>query len=221
MKVLIVGCGRLGSELAHLLHQHGNEVSIIDLEESAFDILKPDFKGHLVTGDACSQDVLKRAGIETADAVAAVTSSDSVNLVIGRVAKEFFNKKNVVARNFEPKVSEIFHFFNLEIISGTSWSASRLEEMILNEQFKVIYSFGDGAVDYYQVIVPENMVGKKVKDLELKPGEAILASITRSGRSFIPSMDDELEENDHLNFSATHTGIESLRKKLMNREQEV
>mgnify|MGYP000937148564 CR=1 FL=1 len=221
MKVLIVGCGRLGSELAHLLHQHGNEVSIIDLEESAFDILKPDFKGHLVTGDACSQDVLKRAGIETADAVAAVTSSDSVNLVIGRVAKEFFNKKNVVARNFEPKVSEIFHLFNLEIISGTSWSASRLEEMILNEQFKVIYSFGDGAVDYYQVIVPENMVGKKVKDLELKPGEAILASITRSGRSFIPSMDDELEENDHLNFSATHTGIESLRKKLMNREQEV
>lgn len=221
MKVLIVGCGRLGSELAHLLHQHGNEVSIIDLEESAFDILKPDFKGHLVTGDACSQDVLKRAGIETADAVAAVTSSDSVNLVIGRVAKEFFNKKNVVARNFEPKVSEIFHLFNLEIISGTSWSASRLEEMILNEQFKVIYSFGDGAVDYYQVIVPENMVGKKVKDLESKPGEAILASITRSGRSFIPSMDDELEENDHLNFSATHTGIESLRKKLMNREQEV
>jgi trk system potassium uptake protein TrkA len=221
MKVLIVGCGRLGSELAHLLYQHGNEVSIIDLEESAFEILKPGFKGHLVTGDACSQDVLKRAGIETADAVAAVTSSDSVNLVIGRAAKEFFNIKNVVARNFEPKVSEIFHLFNLEIISGTSWGASRLEEMILNEQFKVIYSFGDGAVDYYQVIVPENWVGKKVQDLELKPGEAILASITRSGRSFIPSMDDELEADDHLNFSATHTGIESLRNKLMNQEQEV
>lgn len=221
MKVLIVGCGRLGSELAHLLYQHGNEVSIIDLEESAFGILKPGFKGHLVTGDACSQDVLKRAGIETSDAVAAVTSSDTINLVIGRVAKEFFNIKNVVARNFEPKVSEIFHLFNLETISGTSWGASRLEEMILNEQFKVIYSFGDGAVDYYQVIVPENWVGKKVKELELTPGEAILASITRSGRSFIPSMDDQFEVDDHLNFSATHTGIESLRKKLINQEQEV
>ena len=221
MKVLIVGCGRLGSELAHLLHQHGNEVSIIDLEESSFEMLKPGFKGHLVTGDACSQDVLKRAGIETADAVAAVTSSDSVNLVIGRVAKEFFNIKNVVARNFEPKVSEIFHLFNLEIISGTSWGASRLEEMILNEQFKVIYSFGDGAVDYYQVIIPENWVGKKVRDLELQPGEAILASITRSGRSFIPSIDDEFEVDDHLNFSATHAGIESLRKKIMKQEQEV
>ena len=221
MKVLIVGCGRLGSELAHLLHQHGNEVSIIDLEESSFEMLKPGFKGHLVTGDACSQDVLKRAGIETADAVAAVTSSDSVNLVIGRVAKEFFNIKNVVARNFEPKVSEIFHLFNLEIISGTSWGASRLEEMILNEQFKVIYSFGDGAVDYYQVIIPENWVGKKVRDLELQPGEAILASITRSGRSFIPNIDDEFEVDDHLNFSATHAGIESLRKKIMKQEQEV
>ncbi len=221
MKVVIVGCGRLGSELAHLLYAHEIELSIIDLEESAFEKLKPGFKGHLVTGDACSQDVLKRAGIETADAVAVVTSSDSINLVIGRVAKEFFNIKNVVARNFDPKVSEIFQLFNLEIISGTSWGASRLEEMILNEQFKVIYSFGDGAVDYYQVIVPENWVGKKVRDLKLTPGEAILASITRSGRSFIPSMDDNFEEGDHLNFSATHSGIESLRNKLMNQEQEV
>jgi trk system potassium uptake protein TrkA len=221
MKVLIVGCGRLGSELAHLLYQHGNEVSIIDLEESAFEMLKPGFKGHLVTGDACSQDVLKRAGIESADAVAAVTSSDSANLVIGRVAKEFFNIKNVVARNFEPMVSEIFHLFNLETISGTSWGASRLEEMILNEQFKVIYSFGDGAVDYYQVIIPENWVGKNVKDLELKPGEAILASITRCGRSFIPGIDEEFEADDHLNFSATHAGIESIRKKIMKQGQEV
>ncbi|MBW6473867.1 MAG: NAD-binding protein [Anaerolineaceae bacterium] len=221
MKVIIVGCGRLGSELAHLLFQHQNEVSMIDLEESAFEILKPDFRGHLVVGDALSQDVLKRAGIETADAVAAVTSVDAINLVIGKVAKEIFNIRNVVARNFEPSVGEIFELFNLEVISGTSWGASRLEEMILNEQFKVVYSFGNGAVDYYQVIVPEKWVGKKVADLEQNPGQSILASITRYGKSFIPNMDDVLEADDHLHFSATHAGIEALRLKFGNLTQEV
>ena len=221
MKVLIVGCGRLGSELAQLLFQHGNEVSIIDLEESAFDILKPSFRGRFVEGDALSQDVLKRAGIESVDAVAAVTSDDATNLVIGRVAKEIFKIRNVVARNFEPSVGKIFELFNLETISGTSWGASRLEEMILNEQFKVVYSFGDGAVDYYQVIVPEHWVGKKVTDLGQNPGQSVLTSITRCGKSFIPNMDDVLESDDHLYFSATHVGIEALRQKFGNTDQEV
>lgn len=221
MKVLIVGCGRLGSELAHLLVEHGNEVAIIDQEESAFNILKPGFRAHLITGDALSQDVLKRAGIETADAVAAVTSIDAINLVVGRVAKEIFKIRNVVARNFEPSVSDIFDLFKLEVISGTNWGASRLEEMILNEQFKVVYSFGDGTVDYYEVIVPEQWGGKKVTDLNQDPLQSVLASITRNGKSFIPKMDDVLEIDDHLHFSATHQGIETLRFKLATPKQEV
>ncbi len=221
MKVLIVGCGRLGSELAHLLVEHGNEVAIIDQEESAFNILKPGFRAHLITGDALSQDVLKRAGIETADAVAAVTSIDAINLVVGRVAKEIFKIRNVVARNFEPSVSDIFDLFKLEVISGTNWGASRLEEMILNEQFNVVYSFGDGTVDYFEVIVPEQWGGKKVADLNQDPLQSVLASITRNGKSFIPKMDDELEIDDHLHFSATHQGIETLRFKLATPKQEV
>jgi len=221
MKVIIVGCGRLGSELAHLLHQHGNEVALIDLDESAFSILKPDFRGHLVEGDALSLDVLKRAGIETADAVAAVTSNDAINLVIGRIAKEIYNIRNVVARNFEPNIGELFEQFNLEVISGTSWGASRLEEMILNEQFKVVYSFGDGAVDYYQVIITKPWVGKKVSDLNMISNQCVLASITRCGKSFIPNTNDVFEEDDHLHFSATHEGIAALRTKLMGQEQEV
>ena len=221
MKVLIVGCGRLGSELAHLLFEHKHEVSIIDLEKSAFNILKPDFRCHFVEGDALNQDVLKRAGIETADAVAAVTSNDSVNLVIGKVAHDIFNIKNVVARNFEPEIADLFEIFNLEVISGTSWGASRLEEMILNEQFKVVYSFGDGAVDYYQVIVPDHWIGKKVSDIHQQPGQSILVSITRFGKAFIPDMDDVFEAGDHLHFSATHFGIETIRNQFGPLEQEV
>ena len=205
-----------------LLVDHGNEVSMIDLEESAFGKLKPGLSRHISsTGDALSQDVLKSAGIETADAVAAVTSVDAINLVIGRVAKEIFHIRNVVARNFEPSVADVFELFNLEVISGTSWGASRLEEMILNEQFKVVYSFGDGTVDYYEVIVPEEWSGKKISDLEQNPVHSMLASITRNGKSFIPTMDDVMEVNDHLHFSATHQGIEALRLKFSTPEQEV
>lgn len=221
MKVIIVGCGRLGSELAHLLYQHGNEVAIIDQEKSEFNVLNADFRGHLVTGDALNLDLLKRAGIEKADAVAAVTSVDTTNLVVGRVAKEIFHIHNVVARNFDPSTFKIFELFNLEVISGTQWSASRLEEMILNEQFKVLYSFGDGAVDFYQVIVTPAWVGKKVADLNLKEGESVLASIIRDGRSFIPTPDDVFRENDHLHFSATQAGIEDLRLKFSDDCQEV
>jgi trk system potassium uptake protein TrkA len=213
MKVIIVGCGRLGSELAYLLFKHGNEVAIIDKDKTAFEILKPNFRGHIVEGDVLSQDVLKRAGIETADAFAAATSSDSINLVASRIAGEFFHVKTVVARNFDPTFTELYDHFNLEIVSGTSWSASRLEEMILNEQFKLVYSFGSGEVDYYQVILPDHWVGKKVADLLQKPGESVLASITRLGRSFIPTEQEILQSGDHLHFSATHEGVEALRLK--------
>lgn len=220
MRVLIVGCGRLGSELAHLLFEHEHEVSIIDLEKSAFESIKPDFRCHFVEGDALNQDILKRAGIENTDAVAAVTSNDSVNLVIGKVARDIYKIKNVVVRNFEPEVADLFEIFKLEVISGTSWGASRLEEMILNEQFKVVYSFGDGAVDYYQVIIPDHWVGKKVSDIKQKPGESLLASITRFGKAFIPGVDDILEADDHLHFSATHDGIEAIRNQFGTLEQE-
>lgn len=221
MKVIIVGCGRLGSELAHLLFKHNLEISIIDMDSTAFNKLKPDFRGHLVEGDALSQDVLKRAGIEKANAVAAVTSNDAINLVVGRIAREIYHIRNVVARNFEPTTGKIFELFNLEIISGTSWGASRLEEMILNEQFKVVYSFGDGVVDYYQVIVTDAWNGKKVSDLNLEAGQAILTSITRSGKSFIPTLDEVFEADDHLLFSATHEGVEKLRIQFGEGSQEV
>jgi len=214
MKVIIVGCGRLGSELAFLLFKHGNDVAIIDKDPEAFNFLNAEFRGHLVEGDVLSHDVIKRSGIENADAFAAVTSTDSVNLVAARVATEIYHIKTVVARNFEPNFSELYSIFNLEVISGTSWSASRLEEMILNEQFKLFYSFGSGEVDYFQVILPTHWDGRRVSDLNQKQKESVLSSVTRKGRSFIPDQDEVLQAGDHLHFSATHEGIEALRLKL-------
>ncbi|OJX38892.1 MAG: hypothetical protein BGO78_11785 [Chloroflexi bacterium 44-23] len=212
MKVIVIGCGRLGSEVAYLLYKHGNEVSIVDKCKSAFEILKPDFKGIINEGDALSQETLKRAGIENADAVAIATSSDAINLVVGRIAAEVYHVKNVVSRNFEPNFSELFEIFGLEVISGTNWGASRMEEMILNEKFRLMYSAGSGEVDYYEVIMPETFVGNLVSDLHPQPGSLAIVSVTRLGRSFIPALSDELEPGDHVHVSATHEGIEALRK---------
>lgn len=220
MKVLIVGCGRLGSELAYLLYKNGHDVSIIDVDEAAFDILQPDFQGHMVEGDALSQEVLKRAGIDSANAVAAVTSDDATNLVVGKIAADIYQIDNVVTRNFEPNIAPIFELFNLEVVRRTSWGASRFEELLLNESFKMVYSFGDGTVDYYQVLVSQPWVGKKVGDLQLSPKQCLLASITREGTSFIPTVDDILEKNDLLHFSATPQGIDGLRNKFYQKEQE-
>jgi trk system potassium uptake protein TrkA len=214
MKVIVVGCGRMGSELAYLLYKRGQEVSVIDNSPAAFNNLPPDFQGHLIEGDAMALDVLRRAGIENTNALAVVTSSDNLNLVIGHVANSVYNVPKVIARNFEPRLREIFETFNLQVVSATNWGAQRMEEMIYHENIRAVYSAGNGEVEIYELTLPVGWDRKLVADLSLSEGCCILASITRAGRSFIPRQDDELLVGDRLHLSSTFEGIEDLRKRL-------
>jgi trk system potassium uptake protein TrkA len=220
MKVIIVGCGRVGADLADRLYHRGHEVAIIDLDETAFNGLPPDFQGRFYEGDAMSQDVLHRAGIENCDSVCLVTNSDSVNLVVGHAALTFYHVPNVIARNYDAHNRALFEAFNLQCISATSWAAQRLEEMVYHGEIRAVFSAGNGEVEVYEMTVPAAWNGQTIGALLGCP-DCIIVSLTRSGKAFLPKMETVLQTGDVLHISATLDGIEGLRVRITKRPEEV
>ena len=121
--VVIVGCGRLGSMLASRLSSAGSSVVVVDRDESAFDNLSTEFSGFRVTGDAAELAVLRRARIEQADCLLAITRHDNVNLMVAQVAEEVFHVSKVIARVFDPAREKVYRQFGIETICPTSLSA--------------------------------------------------------------------------------------------------
>jgi trk system potassium uptake protein len=123
MKIVILGCGRVGSTLANMLDQAGHEVSVIDLSSEAFQRLSPDFRGETIPGNGVDEEVLIRAGIREADAFAAVTNGDNRNIMASQIVKEIFKVKKVVCRIYDPIREETYHELGLETISPTKVGA--------------------------------------------------------------------------------------------------
>lgn len=119
MKVVILGCGRVGATLADMLSRAGHTVSVIDTSSDAFQRLSPDFQGTTTVGNGVDEDVLVRAGIREADAFAAVTNGDNRNIMASQIAKEIFKVKKVVCRIYDPIREETYHDLGLETISPT------------------------------------------------------------------------------------------------------
>lgn len=219
MKAIVVGCGRIGAELAYRLFKRGHEVSIIDNVAASFNNLPADFKGRIHEGDALNQDVLIRAGVESCDVLAAVTNNDALNVVVSQIAKSEYHVSNVVARNYNPHVRELFEVANIQVVGSTSWGAQRIEELMYHSEARTVFSAGNGEVEVYELTIPESWDGKTIEDLipceECKP-----IAVTRAGRAFIPENSTVLHVGDLLNVAATFDGIEETRKILSASQKE-
>ncbi len=123
MKIVILGCGRVGSTLATMLDQAGHEVSVIDFSSEAFQRLSPDFRGETIPGNGVDEEVLIRAGIKEADAFAAVTNGDNRNIMASQIAKEIFNVKKVMCRIYDPIREETYHELGMETVCPTKVGA--------------------------------------------------------------------------------------------------
>jgi trk system potassium uptake protein TrkA len=212
VKYIVVGCGRAGAELAKRLSERGHEVTIIDHQPKAFDNLGTEFQGRTVEGEVLNQHVLRRAGIETADGLAAVTNSDSVNAVVAHAAKDIFKVPHVVARNYDPRRRQLFEAFGLQIVSSTGWGAQRLEELLYHDEMRSVFSAGNGEVEIYELAIPAPWWGKPLRDLL---GEGVRAvAHTRAGRAQLPDPETPLEEGDIVHISATLDGVEMVRARL-------
>ena len=130
MYVIVVGCGRVGGTLAMRLSRAGHEVTVIDHVGSSFAHLDEGFLGRTVEANPLAEDVLRNADIERADAVAAVTNSDTVNAVVAHVARAIFRVPTVAARNYDPDRLVLHDAFGLEAVSTTAWGSARFEEIV-------------------------------------------------------------------------------------------
>lgn len=213
MRVVVIGCGRYGTELADRLFRKNHEVDIVDKVPSTFDELPDDFIGRTHEGDALHQDVLERSGIKKADALATVTSSDMVNLVVAHIAQSLYQVPRVVARNFEPRYRSLFESFNIQVLSGTSWGAQRMEEMIYYNEVRTVFSAGNGEIEIYEMTIPQNWDGRRLQDLMDCP-DLILVALTRGGKAFLPNPETLLRQGDILHASASCDGIEVLRDRI-------
>ena len=213
MNVIIVGCGRVGAELAYRLFQKGHQVTVIDQVAAALNNLPTDFRGRTVQGEALATDVLRRAGIEQADGLAAVTNSDSLNAVVAHVARTVYHVPQVVVRNYHPRWRALHEAFGLQVVSSTSWGAQRIEELLHPTFARSVFSAGNGEVEIYELVVPEAWHGRTLQDL-LPAGQCLAVALTRVGKATIPSSEERLEAGDILHLSTNLAGIETLRHRL-------
>ncbi len=218
MRALIIGCGRLGAELAYRLYQRGHEVSLLDLDEKAFEILPADFQGRFHEGNALNYDVLRRCGIEEMDSVAVLTNSDVVNGVVGYLAVKQFHVPNVVVRNYDPRYRPILEAYGLQMVSALSWGAQRVEEMMYHAEVRAVFSAGNGEVEVYEVLVPEHCHGKLLKEV-VNASMCVPVAVTRAGKATLPDWNMRLEAGDVLHLSATLEGAEAIRQEMLRKEE--
>lgn len=221
MNFIVVGCGRVGAELAYRLFQNGHQVTVVDSDQKSFNRLHPDFRGRTVVGEALSRDTLSRAGAETADGVAVVTNSDTLNAVIGHVIRSHYrNVNHVVVRNYDPAMREMLEVFGLQIVSSTSWGAERVQELLIDPSFRAVFSAGNGEVEVYEIYVSPAWDGKTLADLLDGCANLVCVALTRAGRAQLPAPQTTLQSGDILTVGATLEGVSSLRAKMQEGKEE-
>jgi trk system potassium uptake protein TrkA len=213
MNVIVVGCGRMGAELAYQLYKLGHNVTVMDVVASAFNNLAPDFVGRKVEGEILAREVLHRAGIEQADGLAAVTNSDSFNAVVGHLARTVYNVANVVVRNYDPHWRALHDLFGFQVISSSSWGAQRTAEIISQASVPAVFSAGNGEIEIYELMLPATWDGRQLGEL-VSVDQCLAVAFTRGGHAQLPSPETVLRADDIVHVSATLEGIQALRLRL-------
>ncbi len=196
MYVIIVGCGRVGSELAKLLSNEGHNVVVIDKAQSSFDRLGGTFNGLTMTGNGFDLDLLKQVGIDKADAFCAVTNGDNTNLISAQVAKKIFNVPKVIARIYDPQRAHIYTALGLDIISGTILFAAMLRDKIIESRFSS-YLIETKDLGVLEIEVKGELIGKFIQDVNVS-GEFLVVAIRKLSGVVIPEPKTVLKAKDIL-----------------------
>ena len=204
----------MGAELAARLFEKGYAVTVVDQDPLAFQNLPSNFRGRMLEGDVLTSDMMYRMGIGQATAVAAVTSSDALNAVVGHVASSVYKVPHVVVRNYEPRWRSMHEAFGLQVVSSSSWGAQRIEEMLAPGALHAVFSAGNGEIEVYEMLVPPTWDGKTLQEV-IPPGQCLVIALTRAGRAMQPVGDTVLRTADILHLSSTQTGIEAVRQRIV------
>ncbi len=189
-----MGCGRVGSALAMSMQKRGHDVAIIDRDQSAFVRLSPDFAGRTITGVGFDREILVKAGIEHADAFAAVSSGDNSNIISARVARETFDVERVVARIYDAKRAEVYERLGIPTVATVPWTTERFVSA-LGETTTMEWRDPSGSLAIAQIDVDDSWIGISVGKFQEQTG-ARVAFLSRVGRPVLPEAKTVLQQDD-------------------------
>jgi trk/ktr system potassium uptake protein len=195
VRVIIVGCGRVGSELTIQLAKAGHDVTILDKRPSAFDRLPPGFEARTMVGLGFDRELLVEAGVKEADAFISVTNGDNSNIVSARVAREYFHVPNVIARIYDPRRAEIYERLNIPTVATTTWGVKQILLMLSHARDEIKESLAGGDLFRMRLEVPRHLTGKPVRSLNVE-GKILVAGVDRGGHGFIPVGSSAFQEGD-------------------------
>ncbi|WP_422770670.1 potassium channel family protein [Plantactinospora sp. WMMC1484] len=202
MHVVIMGCGRVGSTLAHNLESRGHSVAVIDQDADAFRRLGPDFGGITVTGAGFDGDVLRQAGVERADGFAAVSSGDNSNIISARLARETYGVSRVVARIYDSKRAQVYERLGIPTVATVRWTADRIVRHLVPEGHVEIFRDPTSTVSIIEVPVHDAWIGRPIRALEEATG-ARVGYLTRFGIAALPTSSSVLQEGDQVSMLVT------------------
>jgi trk system potassium uptake protein TrkA len=210
MKIMIIGCGRQGAELAKILCQNEREITVVDNDPDAFERLGPSFKGQILCGDGLDREVLLKGGIERVDGLAVLTASDDTNIVVARFARLVFNVPRVVARVHDPLKAEIYQRLGVQTVTPGTLGTLRFAELLTFSPLEPIKRLGNGGVGIIEMDIPLNLIGRKVIDLTV-PNEIFVVAISRNGETFIPALGAIFQEKDVIYLEVTASSMDRLK----------
>lgn len=210
MHAVIVGCGRVGAELAQVLESRGYTVSIIDKDIHAFEQrILPGFAGKRLVGVGFDQEILEEAGIRDAQIFASVTRGDNTNIVSARIAKEYYNVPNVAALIYDPRRAQMYERLGIPTVATVAWATDQILARVIPSAKSVEWTIGSGEVVVIGVPAPDAFIGKPIEEVR-DPGKARVLALTRFGTTLIPDLKTILQEGDFIHLGVQRTALREM-----------
>jgi trk system potassium uptake protein TrkA len=205
-----MGCGRVGSTIAHSLEAAGHSVAIVDQDATAFRRLGPDFVGKQVVGVGFDRDTLVEAGIEQAAAFAAVSSGDNSNIISARVARETFGVKTVIARIYDPRRAEVYTRLGIPTVATVRWTADEMLRRMLPEGAHSEWSDPTGHLLLVEIAYDIGWVGRSVRQVQNVVEGARIAFLTRYGEAVLPTWQTVIQDGDQLHILVQRENVKRI-----------
>jgi trk system potassium uptake protein TrkA len=214
MHIIVVGCGRLGAELAINLDRSGHSVAIVDKERRGFQRYLPDrWSGRAVLGVGYDRTVLEQAGIHEAGALAAVTGGDNSNILAARIARETYEVEHVVARIQDPRRAVIYQRLGIPTVAAVAWATDQVMRKLLPDLRPSEWTDATGNVSLIEVVLPANWAGHKLAGID--EGDRFrLVAVTRGGTVHLATPDLVGQEGDVLHLLVQRDAVEELDARL-------
>jgi trk system potassium uptake protein TrkA len=210
MRVIVVGCGRVGSELALALQRDGEIVSVIDKNPRAFRRFLPEgWGGREVVGYGFDRDHLETAGIKEADAVAAVTSGDNSNILTARIARENYQVARVVARIYDPRRALIYQRLGIPTVATVTWTTDQVRRRLFPDAVVTEWNDPTGDISIVERALPDRLAGRSLGPL-ISAGDIRLVMVTRAGKARLATSDLVGQEGDRLVLAVTTEAMPQL-----------